>query len=247
MALKVGDSLEALADAKATMEGAGVAVHMTLGHHVSQGLYVSDPDGNLVELYVDADPAIWRTIPAEWPTPRPGARSTLSRRSVRRSGPREIHDLSMPGADIVEAMAGEQAWCGIGPVPLVEYIGRVRRFADATSAPPCMTSRNDMQASSSCPAAQLGVRLSRLDLTGRRRIATDDSDVGRRIRRPAPSSASVVEREVADQTDLPLWPVVRAIARNQCPRPARYESRGVVGFALTRSLVAQSAGVSSTG
>ena len=28
---------------------------------------------------------------------------------------------------------------------------------------------------------------------------------------------------------------------------AEYESRGVVGFALTRSLVAQSAGVSSTG
>ena len=65
VALKVGDSLATLADAKTTMEGAGVDVHMTLDHHVSQGLYVSDPDGNLVELYVDADPAIWQNDPTQ--------------------------------------------------------------------------------------------------------------------------------------------------------------------------------------
>ena len=38
---------------------------MALDHRVSQGLYVSDPDGNLVELYVDADEEIWRNDPSQ--------------------------------------------------------------------------------------------------------------------------------------------------------------------------------------
>ena len=36
-------------------------------HHVdvvSQGIYVSDPDGNLLELYVGSDPSLWRQDPA---------------------------------------------------------------------------------------------------------------------------------------------------------------------------------------
>ena len=45
----------------------------------------------------------------------------------------------------------------------------------------------------------------------------------------------------------PSWePSFRAAVRLSIHDTA-YESRGVVGFALTRSLVAQSAGVSSTG
>jgi catechol 2,3-dioxygenase len=34
-----------------------------LGHAVSQSLYLADPDGNEVELYVDADEALWRNEP----------------------------------------------------------------------------------------------------------------------------------------------------------------------------------------
>ncbi len=64
IAMKVGESLQALADVKAAVEAAGVPVHMALDHHVSQGLYVSDPDGNLIELYVDADPLIWQADPS---------------------------------------------------------------------------------------------------------------------------------------------------------------------------------------
>ena len=60
VALKVGDSLEDLAEAKRYLAERGVLIHMILDHKVSQGLYVSDPDGNLLELYVDADPSIWR-------------------------------------------------------------------------------------------------------------------------------------------------------------------------------------------
>jgi catechol 2,3-dioxygenase len=64
-ALKVGDSLEELAEVRRSLEALGVAVHMTLDHHVSQGIYVSDDDGNLIELYVDADERVWRDDPAQ--------------------------------------------------------------------------------------------------------------------------------------------------------------------------------------
>lgn len=64
-ALKVGDSLADLEEVQRSLVADGVAVHMTLDHHVSQGLYISDPDGNLIELYVDADEVIWRTDPSQ--------------------------------------------------------------------------------------------------------------------------------------------------------------------------------------
>jgi catechol-2,3-dioxygenase len=62
-ALKVGDSLEELAEVRRTLDAQHVPVHMALDHHVSQGLYVSDYDGNLIELYVDAEPQVWRDDP----------------------------------------------------------------------------------------------------------------------------------------------------------------------------------------
>ena len=33
-------------------------------HTVSQSLYLRDPDGNEVELYVDADESVWKNNPA---------------------------------------------------------------------------------------------------------------------------------------------------------------------------------------
>src|SRR5690242_7124372 len=53
-ALKVGESLDELAEVRRTLVASNVEVHMALDHHVSQGLYVTDDDGNLIELYVDA-------------------------------------------------------------------------------------------------------------------------------------------------------------------------------------------------
>jgi catechol 2,3-dioxygenase len=64
VALKVGDSVANLAEVKRDLDANGVPVHMVLDHRVSQGIYVSDPDGNLLELYVDADPGIWHNDPA---------------------------------------------------------------------------------------------------------------------------------------------------------------------------------------
>lgn len=62
--IKIGDSLEELRSAKAELEEAGVVITGMSDHTVSQSLYLADPDGNEVELYVDADPAIWKRDPA---------------------------------------------------------------------------------------------------------------------------------------------------------------------------------------
>ncbi len=62
--IKVGDSLEALRAAKRELEQASINIQGLSDHTVSQSLYLHDPDGNEVELYVDADEAIWKNNPA---------------------------------------------------------------------------------------------------------------------------------------------------------------------------------------
>ena len=71
VALKVGDNLDDLRDAKAWLESNDVKIDMIADHHVSQSLYLADPDGNAIELYVDGDPAIWRDNPAAVATLEP--------------------------------------------------------------------------------------------------------------------------------------------------------------------------------
>ncbi|MBS01672.1 MAG: hypothetical protein CMQ24_03065 [Gammaproteobacteria bacterium] len=61
VAFKVGDDLDALREAKSHLEGAGVQ-SAPVDHEVTKSLYFSDPDGNQVELYVDASDA-WREEP----------------------------------------------------------------------------------------------------------------------------------------------------------------------------------------
>jgi catechol 2,3-dioxygenase len=63
VALKIGNDLDALRAAKAHLEASGVTIQWVGDHRVSQSLYVADPDGNNIELFVDADPAIWRDDP----------------------------------------------------------------------------------------------------------------------------------------------------------------------------------------
>lgn len=62
--IKVGDSLDELRTAKKELEQAGVAIAGMSDHTVSQSLYLADPDGNEIELYVDADEAIWKNNPS---------------------------------------------------------------------------------------------------------------------------------------------------------------------------------------
>ncbi|WHZ26590.1 MAG: Biphenyl-2,3-diol 1,2-dioxygenase [Nitrospira sp.] len=62
--IKVGDSLDELRSAKQELEQAGVSIDGMSDHTVSQSLYLKDPDGNEVELYVDADESVWKNNPA---------------------------------------------------------------------------------------------------------------------------------------------------------------------------------------
>ena len=61
--VKVGDSLDELREAKRELESAGVPIDGMSDHTVSQSLYLRDPDGNEVELYVDADETLWKQNP----------------------------------------------------------------------------------------------------------------------------------------------------------------------------------------
>lgn len=64
LAFKVGDSLDELRACREHLAAHGVALAGQADHRVSQALYCHDPDGIMIELYVDADPAIWRDNPA---------------------------------------------------------------------------------------------------------------------------------------------------------------------------------------
>ena len=62
VAFKVGDSLDELRAVKKELEEAGVPIELVADHIVSQSIYVRDPDGNGVELYVDTSD-VWKTDP----------------------------------------------------------------------------------------------------------------------------------------------------------------------------------------
>lgn len=62
--IKIGDSLDELRAAKRELEQAGVEIEGMSDHTVSQSLYLHDPDGNEVELYVDADESVWKNAPS---------------------------------------------------------------------------------------------------------------------------------------------------------------------------------------
>lgn len=63
VAFKVGDSLDALRALRDQLAQQGVQVLGQSDHQVSQSLYILDPDGIEIELYVDADPRVWRDNP----------------------------------------------------------------------------------------------------------------------------------------------------------------------------------------
>jgi catechol 2,3-dioxygenase len=71
VALKIGDGLDALRAAKAHLERAGIAIRRMENHRVSQSIYIADPDGNEIELYVDDDPHIWEITPSAVATVEP--------------------------------------------------------------------------------------------------------------------------------------------------------------------------------
>ncbi len=61
--LKVGDTDDELRDALRRVEEAGVRVVGASDHTVTHSLYIQDPDGNEIELYIDVPGVDWKHDP----------------------------------------------------------------------------------------------------------------------------------------------------------------------------------------
>jgi catechol 2,3-dioxygenase len=62
--LKVGETDDELREARDRLRDAGVDVVGATDHTVTHSLYIQDPDGNEIELYIDVQPEIWRDDPS---------------------------------------------------------------------------------------------------------------------------------------------------------------------------------------
>ncbi|HEV8296348.1 MAG TPA: VOC family protein [Acidimicrobiales bacterium] len=62
--LKVGETDDELRAALDELNAAGVRVVGASDHTVTHSLYIEDPDGNEIELYIDVQPEVWREDPA---------------------------------------------------------------------------------------------------------------------------------------------------------------------------------------
>ena len=69
VAFCIGTELDELKEAKKHLESSGLELH-SVDHEVTKSLYFNDPDGNMVELYVDASDA-WRQDPQRVAQMRP--------------------------------------------------------------------------------------------------------------------------------------------------------------------------------
>ncbi len=61
VAFKIGTSIDELREAKLHLEAAGCEVE-AYDHEVNKAIYFKDPDGNMVELYVDTSD-VWKQRP----------------------------------------------------------------------------------------------------------------------------------------------------------------------------------------
>jgi catechol 2,3-dioxygenase len=67
--LKVGESDDELREALARVQAAGATVLGSSDHRVTHSLYIADPDGNEVELFVDVPGLDWKNDPTLLMTP----------------------------------------------------------------------------------------------------------------------------------------------------------------------------------
>jgi len=61
--LKIGTTDDELREALKTLADAGANVVGSADHGVTHSLYITDPDGNEIELYIDVQPERWREDP----------------------------------------------------------------------------------------------------------------------------------------------------------------------------------------
>jgi catechol 2,3-dioxygenase len=67
--LKVGDTDDELREAVARIEEAGVTIVGAGDHTVTHSVYILDPDGNEIELYIDVAGVDWKQDPGLLMTP----------------------------------------------------------------------------------------------------------------------------------------------------------------------------------
>jgi catechol-2,3-dioxygenase len=67
--VNIGDTDQDLREAMAQLRDNGVPIVGVAGHAVTHSLYVLDPDGNEVELYIDVPGVDWRQDPSLIMTP----------------------------------------------------------------------------------------------------------------------------------------------------------------------------------
>jgi len=61
--LKVGETDDELREVVESLREAGVPILGASDHTVTHSLYIADPDGNEIELYIDVQPETWREDP----------------------------------------------------------------------------------------------------------------------------------------------------------------------------------------
>ena len=61
--LKVGESDDDLRQVVTELEAHGVPIRGASDHTVTHSLYIEDPDGNEIELFIDVQPEVWRDDP----------------------------------------------------------------------------------------------------------------------------------------------------------------------------------------
>ncbi len=61
--LKIGDTDDELREAVTRLQEAGVPIVGSSDHTVTHSLYILDPDGNEIELYIDVAGVDWRSDP----------------------------------------------------------------------------------------------------------------------------------------------------------------------------------------
>jgi catechol 2,3-dioxygenase len=61
--VKIGDTEAELREAASALRSAGVTITSAVDHGATRSLYVQDPDGNEIELYVDVPTVDWRADP----------------------------------------------------------------------------------------------------------------------------------------------------------------------------------------
>jgi catechol 2,3-dioxygenase len=67
--LKIGDSDDELRDAVQVCRDSGVTILGMSDHTVTHSLYVADPDGNEIELFIDVPGVDWKNDPSLFATP----------------------------------------------------------------------------------------------------------------------------------------------------------------------------------